>query len=65
MQPDPMVRLLARSAVVIVIVIVVFPIIARALALPDWIVPLTLGLCLLGLPVAAAALWLIDRRRSS
>ena len=65
MQPDPMVRLLARYGVALVIVMLLLPMIARTLSLPDWITPLALLLCLLGLPLAAAALWLIDRRRSS
>ena len=55
MQPDPMVRMLARYAVAIVIVLVLLPAIARTLGLPVWITPLALSLCLLGLPVAAAA----------
>jgi hypothetical protein len=59
-----MMRMLARYAVAIVLVVLGLPIIARTLLLPNWITPLVLSLCLLGLPVAAAALWMIDRRRS-
>lgn len=63
MQPDPMLRLLARYAAVFVGVALIAPTIVRALALPAWVVPLVLSLLVLGMPIAAAAIWLLERRR--
>lgn len=63
MQPDPMLRLLARYVMMCLGVALVVPTLVRLLALPSWVVPLVLATLVLGMPVAAAAMWLRERRR--
>jgi hypothetical protein len=61
--PDPLLRVLALYGIGTMLVLLFGPSVVRLLDLPPWVGAAAAGVLILGFPVIALIVWLVEARR--